>query len=46
VGSICFGQFDLLLTGQDFPVLPGNTQFLLPCQENNHKKILFIGVEK
>ena len=25
-------QFDWLLTGQDFPVLPtGNTQFLLPC---------------
>jgi hypothetical protein len=34
-------QSDWLRTGQDFSVLPaGNTQFLLPCQENNHKKTL------
>jgi hypothetical protein len=33
-------QFDWLLTGQDFPVLPtDNKQFLLPCEENNHKKL-------
>jgi hypothetical protein len=31
-------QSDWLLTGQDFPVLPtGDTLFLLPWQENNHK---------
>jgi hypothetical protein len=33
-------QSDWPLTGQDFPVLPvGNTQFLLPCHENNQKKL-------
>jgi hypothetical protein len=36
-------QFDWLLTKQDFPVLPGNTQFLLPRDESrvsNGKKCL------
>jgi hypothetical protein len=33
-------QSDWLLTGQDFPVLPtGNTLFLLPWLEDNHKKL-------
>jgi hypothetical protein len=31
---------DWPLMGQDFPVLPtGIMQFLLPCEENNHKKL-------